>query len=162
MLTLILLVILGGGVGILAVSMAEGKPAMRGDGSRRAHTAETSESEPTTQQVAASMPTPASTPAPAPTPTPTPTPGRDPRTPVARTIRRTTDGLPRQVARGAVPSAQTAVEGAFHDLVRPSIPRRVLSLVGIVVIAVVIGVGIAALFGAVVGGAAEIVGNTIG
>ncbi|MDE0804063.1 MAG: hypothetical protein OSA99_12145 [Acidimicrobiales bacterium] len=158
MLTLILLVILGGGVGILAVSMAEGKPAMRGDGSRRAHTAETSESEPTTQQVAASMPTPASTPAPA----PTPTPGRDPRTPVARTIRRTTDGLPRQVARGAVPSAQTAVEGAFHDLVRPSIPRRVLSLVGIVVIAVVIGVGIAALFGAVVGGAAEIVGNTIG
>lgn len=144
--------ILGGGVGILAVSMAEAKPAMRGDGSRRARAAETSESEPTTTHVAATVPAPVTAPA----------PRREPPPPTARTVRRNSSGLPRQMVRGAVPTAQTAVEGALHDLVRPSVPRRVLSLVGIVAIAVVIGVGIAALLGAVVGGAAEIVGNTIG
>ncbi len=60
-----------------------------------------------------------------------------------------------------MPASQTAVEGRLADLVRPSIARRVLSLVGLVVIVVVIGVGIAALLGAIVGGAAELIGNAI-
>ena len=61
-----------------------------------------------------------------------------------------------------MPRTQTAVEGALGDLIRPSLPRRALSLVGVAAIVVIVGVGIAALLGAVVGGAAEIVGNTIG
>lgn len=178
MLTLILLVILGGGVGILAVSMAEAKPAMRDDGQRRARTPATPtpesadepvigpDTDPVDEPVTPPVTPPATqtrqTPVPATTPAPRPAPTRAPVLSTPRTVRRTTPGLPRQVERGSIPAAQTAVEGPLHDLVRPSIPRRVFSLVGIVVIAVVIGVGIAALLGAVVGGAAEIVGNTIG
>lgn len=145
-LTLILLVILGGGVGILAVSMAEGKPAMRGGGSRRARVPEPVGSVPVADPPSQVVSEPSTAPLRQPT----------------RTVRRQSPGLPRRTGRGDVPATQTAVEGPLGDLVRPSIARRVASLVGIVCIAVVVGVGIAALLGAVVGGAAEIVGNTIG
>ena len=146
MLTLILLVVLGGGVGILAVSMAEPKPAMRGMGSRRARAAEDTSTGPSTDpEFHVDAP-----------------PEAQPQTPTPAPLRRTTIGLPMRDRRGSVPAAQTAVEGSLHRLVRPSIPRRVLSLVGIAAITVVVGIGIAAIFGAVVGAAAEILGNAIG
>ncbi len=66
------------------------------------------------------------------------------------------------VDSGTVPASQIAVEAPFGDLVRPSFPRRLISLVGLVLIVVAVGVGIAAVVGAVVGGAAEILGNAIG
>lgn len=86
-----------------------------------------------------------------PNPTPRPEPVR----------RRAPEPVPQQ-HRGAIPASQTAVEGRFIDLVRPSATRRIFSLMGITVIVVVTGIGIAALFGAIVAGAAEILGNAIG
>ena len=61
-----------------------------------------------------------------------------------------------------MPRSQTAVEGELRDILRPSIPRRVTSLVGVVLIVIGVGVGIAAFLGAIVGGIAEILGNAIG
>lgn len=146
MLTLILLVILCGGVGILAVSTAEGKPAMRSEGPRRARKSERDEAVTVVASPNGDVPQ----------------PQRAPLRQPAPSVRSSSPGLPRRARRGEIPAAQTAVEGSLGDLVRPSMPRRVVSLAGIVGIAVVVGIGIAALLGAVVGGAAEIFGNTIG
>ncbi|WP_436793505.1 hypothetical protein [Actinospongicola halichondriae] len=138
MLTLILLVVLGGVVGIMAVSMAERKPATNGGPSRRAGGAKKTAS-----------------------PAPAPQVHHEPEPESTRTIAVGSPASP-PPHTGTVPASQTAVEGRFADLVRPSLPRRVTSLVGLAVIVVVVGVGIAAIIGAVVGGAAEILGNAIG
>lgn len=61
-----------------------------------------------------------------------------------------------------VPKAFTAVEGRYADVAVAPVWRRLLSLTGILLIAVTIGVGVAALLGAVIGAASEILGNTIG
>ncbi len=150
MLTLILLVVLGGGVGILTVSMAERKPATKDHRSRRAAgpVADPATAAPPDAVVAATrvaVAEPDIVPAPEPEP-----------------IRKRAAAPAPQPHRGSIPASQTAVEGRFADLVRPSIARRIFSLVGITVIVIFMGIGIAALFGAIVGGAAEIVGNAIG
>ncbi len=187
MLTLILLVVLGGGVGILAVSMAEAKPATNAPDSRRARVEGDGSGDPDEdpgdgpdgtddehdvpdepEEVAtpATVPVPAAPahaqvaaptpPAPIDPPPTRPEPRREPR-PAARRG----SGPERRLQRGDVPRSQTAIEGELGDLLRPSIPRRVTSLVGVVVIVVGVGVGIAAFLGAIVGGIAELFGNAI-
>lgn len=164
MLTLILLVVLGGGVGILAVSMAERKPATGDAGTRRGTDAAADDGDrpepPRNPSETASDP--ASSPTTAVERTPGPRPGPGPG-PVARPERpRRIAGPARRRSRGDVPKSQTAVEGRLADLVRPSMPRRIASLVGVAVIVVAVGVGIATVLGAIVGAAAEILDNTIG
>ena len=61
-----------------------------------------------------------------------------------------------------VPRAFTAVEGRYGDVAVAPIWRRLLSLAGILAIAVAVGVGLAALLGAVIGALAEILSNAIG
>ena len=185
MLTLILLVVLGGGVGILAVSMAERKPATNDPDSRRAQAADEAEETGAPEPHAASDREPEPRPEPAPetapvethVPEPEPPPAPEPEpVPASMTAPGTTSepadrpafaprrgvGPERRPHRGSVPASQTAVEGPLGDLIRPSFPRRILSLVGIAVIVVGVGIGIAAVLGAIVGGAAELVGNAIG
>lgn len=187
MLTLILLVVLGGGVGILAVSMAERKPATNALDSRRARSADdgapvavdtgentgddtdddtgdTAEAAPVPQPAQPVVPTPAPAPAPVTAPLPSvtaePEPQSEPR-PHRPADRRPGPGPERRLRRGDVPRSQTAVEGELGDLLRPSITRRFTSLVGVVLIVIGVGVGIAAFLGAIVGGLAELFGNAI-
>lgn len=149
MLTLILLVVLGGVVGLLAVSLAESsKPATDEAPSRRA------DAERDLAPAASAVPVPAVTVAPQPVVAPV----VEPR--AAGPILAET--LPRKVDRGSVPKAYTAVEGRYQDLIRPPIWRRMTSLALIVVIVVVVGVSIAGILGAIIGAVAEILGNTIG
>jgi len=154
-LTLILLVVLGGGVGILAVSMAERKPATNAPDSRRARPAEDAAAI-TADPVEARDEPATAAPEPVPEPEPQPEPRHDPRP-----NRRRTAGPERRLHRGDVPRSQTAVEGELGDLLRPSFLRRITSFVGVVLIVVGVGVGIAAFLGAIVGGVAELFDNAI-
>lgn len=156
MLTLILLVVLGGGVGILAVSMAERKPATNAPDSRRARAEGDGADDPGEAQRPVAAPPPPTPPTPVETPPARPEPRPEPQPATRRGT-----GPERRLQRGDVPRSQTAVEGELGDLLRPSIPRRVTSLVGVVVIVVGVGVGIAAFLGAIVGGVAELLGNAI-
>ena len=160
MLTLILLVVLGGGVGILAVSMAERKPATNAPDSRRARDrsegAPTATATPPPVEQQPDRPQPQPEPQPAPQPQPVPQPAPSPP------ARGRSAGPERRLHRGDVPRSQTAVEGELGDLLRPSLPRRLTSLVGVVLLVVGVGVGIAAFLGAIVGGVAELFGNAIG
>lgn len=61
-----------------------------------------------------------------------------------------------------VPAAFTAVEGTYREVARASSGRRLVSLVSLLAIIVVLGVAIAALAGAAIGAAAELVDRTIG
>lgn len=164
MLTFILLVVLGGGAGLWVVSMAEAsKPATAGSRPSRApvrellarFTAETKtpegepEPEPEHEPVADREPEPAGVEVRAHEPAPLETESRRTRRAHAR-------------AGGRVPKAYTAVEGRFADVARVPLWRRVLSLIGIVVIAGLVGVGIAAVLGAAFAAVAEIFSNTIG
>lgn len=140
MLAFILLVVLGGGVGLLAVSLAESsKPATDAGSDRRGPGPDDDADEPENQPV----------------PEPVDEPRAPTRPPVERRPRRTPD--PRNV-----PRAYTAIEGRFADVARAPLWRRILSIIGIVLIAVALGVGLAAVFGAIIGALAEILGNTIG
>ncbi len=174
MLTLILLVVLGGGVGLLAVSLAEKpKPATNDAAGPRAGAPD---------EPSPSDPTPAPEPEPfMPVRTPEPTPPRgQPAIPAVGTPLplvatgrpavadrpdprfERADALPRRIDRGRVPKAYTAVEGRYQDVIRPPIWRRLVSLGLIAVIVVVVGVSIAAILGAIIGAVAEVLGNTIG
>lgn len=153
-LTLILLVVLCGGLGLLAVSMAESSKPATPD--RRSPRATTGGADPTGVPDATSL---------EPDPddgTPTDPGARDPA-PADVAAALATEASPRRVRLPAqVPRSQIALEGAFAEVARPSVPRRAASLFGIVAIVVVAGVAIAAVLGAIVGGFAEILGNTIG
>lgn len=108
MLTVILLVVLGGGVGWYVVSSAETqKTATAGRGSPRAK--------------------------------------------------------PKSARRRSapVPAGATAVEGAYADLVRPSLPRRLVSLILIALLVTVLAVTVAAVIGGGVGIAARILNRAI-
>lgn len=159
-LTLILLVVLGGGVGLLAVTLAESpKPATDGGASRRAPKAGDDHSE---EESGARR---APAPAPVPVPSPAPPPRRESRpepTPAPSPVAVAEAGPPRRSSRGDVPKAFTAVEGRLQDVARAPLWRRLVSLVLIVVIAVGVGAAIAAIAAAIIGAAAEILGNTIG
>lgn len=162
MLTLILLVVLGGGVGLLAVTLAESpKPATDGGRIRRAQKPSDAheEAEPTAEAAPAPTPTPRSDREP--NPKPNPEPNRVPA-PAATRVVEADAGPPRQASRGDVPKAFTAVEGRLQDVAAAPLWRRLVSLVLIVIIAVGVGVAIAAIAAAIIGAAAEIVGNTIG
>lgn len=150
--------VLGCGVALLAVSTAERKPATARTERRRGTTTEN----PTDGAPATEASAPAD-----PDPVPAPTSATQP---AAHAPERPDHDVPAAVSGPArrarrprgVPAAQAAVEGRYADVARASLLRRVLSLVGIIVIVVVVGVLIALLFGAVVGAAAEMFGNTIG
>ena len=174
MLAFILLVVLGGGLGLLAVSLAEStNPATAGDEPTRGDdeplvpvaAPDDAEPDPDDEPLDAVGPVgggppdpeppaieslrPVEVPAPAivvPPPSPRPSPRRAPARPDPRTV----------------PRAFTAVEGSFAEVARAPIWRRGMSLVGIGVIVVAAGIGIAGLLAAVVGAAAEVLNNTIG
>ncbi len=166
MLALILLVVLGGGIGLMAVSLAEStKPATGGaeptrgpdpatsdpedhavdDGDAESEAVESREAgpDPLPHPVAPAIELlePVVVPAPAAVTPPTPAPRPDPR---------------------SVPRAFTAIEGTYAEVANAPVWRRAISLVGIAVIALAAGVGIAGLAAAVVGAAAEVINNTIG
>lgn len=61
-----------------------------------------------------------------------------------------------------VPAAYTAVEGAYRDVARAPVWRKVLSLVSLLGILLVVSVTIAALAGATFGAVAELVDGAIG
>lgn len=152
-LTLILLVVLGGGAGILAVSLIDsgGLSRLLGRlerfslrGRRARHTAPASSDEAA------------------------PTPSAD-----IELVERA-DGLvavggtrspahpaPRSGLRN-VPKAYTAVEGTYRDVARLPWWRRAVSLVALAAIVVVLGAASAALAGAAIGAAAELLDGAIG
>ncbi len=61
----------------------------------------------------------------------------------------------------SVPAAYTAVEGTYREVARPTAVRRLASLLALLVLVVVLGVAIAALAGAAIGAAAELLDRTI-
>ncbi len=152
MLALILLVVLGGGIGLLAVSLAEStKPATGGDEPTRGPDATALDPDAPPDDATALDPDPtpdddvAAEPVVIPAPAATAPPKRSPRPDPS-----------------AVPRAFTAIEGSYAEVAGAPVWRRAMSLVGIAVIALAAGVGIAGLAAAVVGAAAEVLNNTIG
>lgn len=135
MLAFILLVVLGGGIGLVAVSLAGSpKPATDGGPDHRA-------------------------------PGHDDDPEPDPVEPVADTepepdVER---GSPRRRPDPrTVPRAYTAIEGRFDEVATPPWWRRLLSLVALVIIAVLIGVGLAAVAAGVIGAIAELLDTAVG
>ena len=136
--------VLGGGVALLAISLAESdQPATdppepdRGD-----------DSGPLLAPVPENPPEPEPEQEPAPQPelvavsagpAELPRPGRDP-----------------------VPAQFTAVEGRYADVAHAPLWRRVLALVGIVLITITFGVGFAAVLGAIIAAVGEVLSNAIG
>lgn len=145
MLTLILLAVLGGGVGLLAVWLAEDKPARSRPGSRRGREAGDAAVTSTVTEVA-------------PVPERSPTPVVEPElAPV-----HVPSGPPRVESTKGVPKGLTAVEGPYAVVARASAPRRLGSLAGLGVVLVLVAVLIAVVLGAVVAGGSELIGNAIG
>lgn len=68
----------------------------------------------------------------------------------------------RETLDGPVPAARTAVEGRYDEVATAPLWRRAMAVVGIVAITVTTGVAIAAILGAIIAAAAEVLGNTIG
>lgn len=157
MLTLILLVVLGGGVGLFAVWLIDARglarllgrfapgslrPTRRGDTTAPAKP----DPEPAVASSTAGGPVAVETLEPVDT-------GYEP--------------LPSPVAAGRggsarVPAAYTAVEGTYREVARVPVWRRLVSLVALLVILVVIGASIAALAGAVFAAVAELVDSAVG
>lgn len=167
-LTFILLVVLGGGAGLWVVSMAESpKPATDGSQPPRAQVRELlrrlfperdgtrDDAEPEDEADFEETPVYRAEPV-------TAAVGADPGAggPAPAEGRRP----PRRngQAGGPVPKAYTAIEGRFADVAHVPLWRRALSLIGIVVIALIMGVGIAAVLGAAFAAVAEVFSNTIG
>jgi len=163
-LTFILLVVLGGGLGLLAVSLAESpKPATdRGDGTR-APDVETELDPPLDEAVDDVREDPM-------------TAGLEPDPvepeaslddelaavlataapdPPARTAQRAPD--PRRV-----PLAYTAIEGRYDVVAVSPLWRRLLSLVALTAIALAIGAALAAVAAAVFGALAELLNSAVG
>lgn len=168
MLTFILLAVLGGGLGLLAVVLAgtDQKPATEGAESPRAHVAPP---EPDDAPPVEHDPIPALDVEPAPPVTVAAIPDTSlPMEPADRVEPQRRAGpvappRPRRVRDPrSVPRSLRAVEGRFEDVARAPLWRRIASLAGIGAITVLVGVAIAAVLGASIGAVAEIVGNTIG
>lgn len=161
MLTLILLVVLGGGVGLVAVSLAESsKPATDAGPVGREPGSGRDSTEPPEPPESDEPDEPA-----APPPEPPSAPVVRRAEPVAQApapVAVLDHGPPRRRSRGDVPKAYTAVEGRYRDVARAPLWRRLVSLVLIVAIAALCGVVIAAVLGGAIGAASEIIGNTIG
>lgn len=164
MLAFILLVVLGGGIGLLAVSLAElPKPATDGGPDHRARD---HDDEPETDGVE-----PVAEPEPEPDMEPDMEPEHEPAeatdvlVPVGSgtgpDAGATPGPRPRPDPR-TVPRAYTAIEGRFEEVATPPWWRRLLSLVAIVVIAVLIGAGLAAVAAGVIGAVAELVDAAVG
>jgi hypothetical protein len=155
-LTFVLLVVIGGGVGLLVVSSAESyKPATDGGSGLRAAPSGVEDDDPESPDDLDHDGLDEESddgPLVEPVVDPALVAAMAGRPPVRRRVRD-----PR-----SVPSAHVAVEGPYQLVARAPIWRRLLSVVGIAVIAVALGVAIAAILGAIVGAAAEILGNTIG
>lgn len=151
----------------MAVSLADGKPATGGLVLRRGRADADDVDEAVTHGPEPALdhdpePDPEPEPVPADPPT-TPTPVVPPNQPTG-TMSGPMSGPPPTARgrRGRVGRSQTAIEGRFADVARPSALRRILSFVGLVVVVLVVAVAIAALLGGIVGAAAEILGNAIG
>lgn len=154
MLAFILLVVLGGGLGLLAVSLAESpKPATDRGNERRAP--DPASDEPVDELVDEALVE------------PEPSfeaelveayagPKVEPGPPLAATATRRRPDL------RDVPPAYTAVEGQFDAVAVPPIWRRLLSICALVAIAVVLGVGVAAAAAAVMGTLAELLNAAVG
>jgi hypothetical protein len=144
-LTLILLVVLGGGAGLMAVWLIDSRGLSRllgrseGRSLRRPRPADTTP--PPAPDSDVSPPERRFEPLVAPDPAPT-RPGRRSST--------------------RVPAAYTAVEGAYRDVARTPVWHKLVSLVSLCAVLVVIGVTIAALVGATFGLVAELVDSAVG
>ena len=153
--------VLGGGVGLVVVSLAESeKPATDAgpDGRAGAHPdGPEPETEPELETEVEPEPEPEQRPAPEPEPEP-----ERRFAPLAFPTSGSTAGPERRRSAGSVPAGFVAIEGTYAEVARVPIWRRLLAVVGIVAIAVFGGVAIAAVLAAVFGAAAELLGNTIG
>ncbi|MCO8125601.1 hypothetical protein NHL50_00065 [Acidimicrobiia bacterium EGI L10123] len=156
MLTLILLVVLGGGAGLLAVWLVDARGLSRllgrfAPGSLR----------PTRRGGTTATPpsgTSATEPAPA-----APGPEQAAFEPVGTPLA----PLPASAPAGRrgqkkIPSAYTAVEGTYREVARVPLWRKLVSLVFLLLTLAVIGVGIAAVAGAAFGLVAELVDGAVG
>lgn len=155
MLTFILLVVLAGGVGLIAVSAAEhDDPARKLRRSRREGTS-------WYERISAFSEEPAKEPTPrAALPT---EPGPEPATTDLRTsTAEMAPPTPRRATRGNVPERFTAVEGAFEQVAYPSRGRRVFSTIQIVLLVAVLAVAIAGATGAAVAVIARALDSAIG
>lgn len=161
--------VLGGGVGLLVVSLAESsEPATDAGRSERG--------DPPDQPAAAALPEPDPEPVAESAPTPEPEPIEAPAPLLVGAPPTTADVAwsgpdqeppprprrQREVVEGPVPAARTAIEGRYDEVALAPLWRRVMAVLGIVAITVTIGVLIAAILGAVIAAAAEVLGNTIG
>lgn len=174
MLAFILLVVLGGGIGLLAVSLAQAsKPATDGGPN---HRAPDHDDEPGTD-AAEPDPEAATEPDPEAGPETRPDAGPD----GARSVEATDVLVPvgsatvstnpvsgagpvrrRRPDPRTVPRHHIAIEGRFDEVARPPWWRRLLSLVALVVIAVLVGTGLAAMAAGVIGAIAELVDAAVG
>ena len=168
-LAFILLVVLGGGIGLLAVSLAESpKPATDGGPDHRAPDHDGEPKPDAAEPVDESEPEPEVTPEPEPNPEPDPVETTDVLVPVGSGTNltgsepRTTPAPRRRPDPRTVPRAYTAIEGRFEEVATPPWWRRLLSLVALVVIAVLIGVGLAAMAAGVIGAVAELIDAAVG
>ena len=168
-LTFILVVVLGGGVGLLVVSLAESeKPATDAGPDRRAPTAPEAgrDLEPEPEPEVEPEPHPAPEPEPdvrdEPAPRPWIAPTPEPEPVFAALQPEVVDGPVRRRSAGAVPTAFVALEGSYADVAGAPLWRRFFAVITILAIAVLGGVVVAAVLAAVIGAAAEVLGNTIG
>ena len=183
-LTFILVVVLGGGVGLLVVSLAESsEPATdagrsgRGDAPVEPAPVALPDSDPEPVPGPRAAPGPQLVEAPEPALDPASEPidppapllvGAPPTTVDVEGSEAEPDPPPprprhqRDVLEGPVPSTRTAVEGRYDEVASAPLWRRVMAVLGIVVITVTTGVVIAAILGAIIAAGAEVLGNTIG
>lgn len=164
-LTFMLLVVLGGGLGLLAVSLAESpKPATDRGRTMRAPSAELGAPDPverptddpvddlveaagdgpigTVPEMATDAEV-ADVPAATPPPRAAPAPRRQPDV-------------------GTIPRAFVAVEGRYDAVAVAPLWRRLLSVLAMILIAIVLGVGLAAVAAAVFGALAELLNAAVG
>jgi hypothetical protein len=172
-LTFILVVVLGGGVGLLVVSLAESsEPAT--DAGRSGRGEAPVEPPPEALLEPDPEPVPAVQVTPEPQLEQEPGPALDPAPLLVGAPTTATDAawpeaehappLPRRPrdVEGPIPANRTAVEGRYDEVASAPLWRRVVAVIGIVLITVTAGVAIAAVLGAIIAAAAEVLGNTIG
>lgn len=163
--------VLGGGVGLLVVSLAESsEPAT--DAGRSGRGDAPVEPSPEALPEPDPEPVPAVQAASEPQVEPEPEPALDPApllvgAPTTATAWPEAEHAPplpprRRDVEGPVPATRTAVEGRYDEVASAPLWRRIVAVIGIVLITVTSGVVIAAVLGAVIAAAAEVLGNTIG
>lgn len=160
--------VLGGGVGLLVVSLAESsEPATDAGRSGRGDEAVDPPPEPDPEPVPALEVVPEPELVEEPEPVAPPLVGA-PTTAVVDVASPEVEHdppLPRVRQRGVdgpVPSGRTAVEGRYDEVASAPLWRRIMAVLGILVITVTSGVAIAAILGATIAAAAEVLNNTIG